>query len=156
MQQTTPRSGRESIKERSALTVPSSALTGCPRSSTIDLGSAKNERYKSHGTSAMSSGAGIAAPYASRAACVGARLFGCDLAPCLDGRDRRSRRLRAALGGGRGRDGGRRRFSRGRRCARGDAGGRRAPACVGLGGDGGAVLHAEERPRAAQAEAGLQ
>jgi hypothetical protein len=36
--------------------VPSSAFTGCPSAPTIDLGSAKYERYSSHGTSAISSG----------------------------------------------------------------------------------------------------
>ena len=45
----------------SALTVPSSAFTGLPSPSTIDFGSAKYERYSSHGTSAISSGAGIGA-----------------------------------------------------------------------------------------------
>src|SRR5207302_5985023 len=43
------------------LTVPSSAFTGCPSPSVIEAGSAKNERYRSHGTSAIRSGAGISA-----------------------------------------------------------------------------------------------
>src|SRR5436305_4205636 len=56
-----------STSERIALTVPSSALTGRPRSSVIDLGSAKNERYSSQGTSAISS-AGVTRPGYSAAA----------------------------------------------------------------------------------------
>ena len=61
----TPRAGRrESITERTALTVPSRAFTGRPSASTIDFGSAKNERYKSHGTSAISSGAATGPAYA--------------------------------------------------------------------------------------------
>src|ERR1017187_6093875 len=54
------RAGRRAlITVNSALTVPSRAFTGRPSASTIDLGSAKKERYSSHGTSAISSGAGI-------------------------------------------------------------------------------------------------
>ena len=43
------------------MTVPSSAFTGRPSPSTIESGSEKNARYSSHGTSAISRGAGIAA-----------------------------------------------------------------------------------------------
>src|SRR5271170_1644255 len=61
----TPRAGRrESINASTALTVPSRAFTGRPRASTIDFGSAKNERYKSHGTSAIKSGAATGPGYA--------------------------------------------------------------------------------------------
>src|SRR5215831_21425541 len=47
----------------SALTVPSSAPTGLPSVPLIDFGSPWKERYSSHGTSAISSGAAIAAKY---------------------------------------------------------------------------------------------
>ena len=47
-----------STSASSALTVPSSALTGRPSPSVIDFGSAKKERYSSQGVSAISSGPG--------------------------------------------------------------------------------------------------
>src|ERR1700685_2326731 len=57
--------GRWSKKVNIALTVPKRALTGCPSAPTIDFGSAKYERYSSHGTAAISSGAGTSSAYAS-------------------------------------------------------------------------------------------
>jgi len=50
--------------------VPSRAFTGLPRVSTIDLGSAKYERYSSQGTSAINSGAGTEPGYAPQRACA--------------------------------------------------------------------------------------
>src|SRR6202035_506404 len=71
MQTTTPRNPRAgrraSTRDRTALTVPSRALTGRPSPSTIDFGSAKNERYNSQGTSAISRRGGIAPGYGSGA-----------------------------------------------------------------------------------------
>src|SRR6476660_2189444 len=65
-QRTGLRAGRASITARIALTVPSRALTGLPSAPLIDLGRAKNERYSSQGTSAISSGPGTGGGYALR------------------------------------------------------------------------------------------
>src|ERR1039458_6110834 len=68
MHATTPRGRRAgrraSITDNSVFTVPSSAFTGRSSESTIDFGSPKNERYRSHGTSAIKSGAATGPGYA--------------------------------------------------------------------------------------------
>ncbi len=60
MHATTARAGCASSSARIALTVPSNAFTGRPFASVMVEGSAKNERYSSHGMSAASNGAGTA------------------------------------------------------------------------------------------------
>ncbi len=57
---TPPCGASPSSHDSSALTVPSSAFTGAPSGSVMLFGRAKYERYSSHGTSAINSGAGIA------------------------------------------------------------------------------------------------
>src|SRR5580692_6130754 len=156
MHATTPSGGhadrRASEKVKIALTVPSSAFTGWPSAPTIDLGSAKNDRYSSHGTSAISSEAGTGPAYAPRACrrCPAGGLSGLDAAGG-GRRGDRARRLRATLwSGARRRSWGRGRAFRRRQRKR------RLSAEVGLGRDAPAVFDAEVRPRAVQPKPSLQ